>query len=80
MGYEFWLRIGKKYPAGIIDSYLANFGYHSDPKSGRIDKKQFQDELRLAKKYSKDHNIFLLLHRLNYYKITGIYKILNLIK
>ena len=80
MDYEFWLRIGKKYPAGVINNYLANFRYHSDSKSGRVDKKQFQDELRLAKKYGKGHGIFLLLHRFNYYKITSVYKILNLIR
>jgi len=80
MDYEFWLRIGKKYPAGVINSYLANFRYHSGSKSGGVDKKQFQDELRLAKKYGKGHSIFLLLHRFNYYKITSVYKILNLIR
>ncbi len=80
MDYEFWLRIGQKYNAGIINDYLSNFRYYSDSKSGSVNKKQFQDELRLAKKYGKNYPFSILLHKFNYYKITGIYKILNLFK
>jgi glycosyltransferase involved in cell wall biosynthesis len=80
MDYEFWLRLGKKYPAGIIDSYLANFRYHQSSKSGSINKKQFQDELRLAKKYGEGHPLAIFLHQVNYWKITGIYQILSFFK
>jgi glycosyltransferase involved in cell wall biosynthesis len=80
MDYEFWLRLGQKYPAGVIDEYLANFRYYSNSKSGSVNKKQFQDELRLAKKFGADHPLSIFLHRVNYYKITWIYKILNLFK
>jgi len=78
MDYEFWLRLGEKYEAGIIDEYLANFRYYATSKSGNVNKKQFQDELRLAKKYGKDYPRSIVLHQINYYKITLIYKILNL--
>ena len=78
MDYEFWLRIGKKYPAGVIDAYLANFRYHANSKSGGVNKKQFQDELRLAKKYGKNHPFCLFLHTCNYYKITLLYQLFNL--
>lgn len=77
MDYEFWLRIGKKYPAGIIDVYLANFRYYAQSKSGGVNKKQFQDELRLARKFGEGHPVSLLLHKLNYYKITSIYRVLE---
>jgi glycosyltransferase involved in cell wall biosynthesis len=80
MDYEFWLRIGQKYSAGVINNYLANFRYYSLSKSGSVNKKQFQDELRLAKKYGDDHPLSIFLHKLNYYKITGIYWLLNLVK
>lgn len=79
MDYEYWLRIGQKYDAGVINKYLANFRYYSDSKSGQVDKKQFQDELRLAKKYSNGkYPLSIFIHKINYYKITGIYKILEL--
>jgi len=80
MDYEFWLRLGQKYPAGVISDYLANFRYYANSKSGGVNKKQFQDELRLAKKYGNGHPLSIFLHKLNYYKITGIYWILNTLK
>ena len=80
MDYEFWLRLGRLYPAGVISDYLANFRYYADSKSGGVNEKQFQDELRLAKKFGIDHPLAIFLHRINYYKITGIYKILSLFK
>lgn len=79
MDYEFWLRMGKKYRAGVINDYLANFRYYATSKSGGVNKKQFQDELRLAKKYGEKYPFFILLHKLNYYKIVFVYKILNLL-
>lgn len=78
MDYEFWLRIGQKHPAGVINDNLANFRYYATSKSGGVNKKQFQDELRLAKKFGKDHPLAIFLHWVNYYKITGIYWVLSL--
>ena len=80
MDYEFWLRIGQKYPAGIVNSYLANFRYYANSKSGGINKKQFQDELSIAKKFGTNHPLSIFLHKINYYKITFCYSILNLFK
>ena len=78
MDYEYWLRIGQKYPAGIINSYLANFRYHENSKSGGVNKKQFQDELRIAKKYNDGKMLPIALHKINYWKIVVIYKLLNI--
>jgi glycosyltransferase involved in cell wall biosynthesis len=80
MDYEFWLRLGEKYDAGVIDAYLANFRYYSDSKSGAVNKQQFRDQLRLAQKYGKAYPPSLLIHKFNYYKITSIYSLLNFIK
>jgi glycosyltransferase involved in cell wall biosynthesis len=80
MDYEFWLRLGEKYDAGVIDDYLANFRYYSNSKSGAVNKQQFRDQLRLAQKYGQAHPTSLLIHKFNYYKITGIYKLLEIVK
>ena len=80
MDYEYWLRIGQKYPAGVISEYLANFRYYQNSKSGSVNKKQFQDELRIAKKYGQGKILPILLHTINYYKIVFIYSCLNLFK
>jgi len=77
MDYEFWLRIGQKYPAGVIDGYLACFRYYPDSKSWRGIEKQFQDELRLARRYGEGHGFALFIHRINYHKIVWAYRLLN---
>lgn len=78
LDYDYWLRLGKNYKPGFINSYLANFRYYSDSKTGKVNKKQFQDELRLAMNFKKENFWPLLLHKFNYYKIIIIYKILNI--
>jgi glycosyltransferase involved in cell wall biosynthesis len=80
MDYEFWLRLGEKYDAGVIDDYLANFRYYSNSKSGAVNKQQFRDQLRLAQKYGQSHPTSLLIHKFNYYKITEVYKLLEIAK
>lgn len=76
MDYEFWLRVGAKYPAGVIPEYLANFRYHLDSKSGQEDKTKFQEEFRIAKRYSNGKKWPIWLHKFNYFKIVGIYQLL----
>jgi len=79
MDYEFWLRAGQKYPAGAIPEHLANFRYYSNSKSGSVNKKQFQDELRLAKQFGKDYRFSIVLHKFNYFKITAAYQLISVI-
>jgi glycosyltransferase involved in cell wall biosynthesis len=76
MDYEFWLRIGQKYTAGVINNYLANFRMYNTSKSGSLSNPQFQDELRIAKKFSIGKKLPILIHKANYYKITWIYQIM----
>lgn len=80
MDYEFWLRIGQKYPAGIIKEYLANFRYYINSKSGGVNKKQFQDELRIAKKYGQKNKLSIFMHYINYCKIITIYQLISLFR
>ena len=67
------------YEAGVINVNLAKFRYYSNSKSGNNFKEQFQDELRLAQKYGKQYPFSLLMHRINYYKITWIYHLLKIV-
>ena len=80
MDYEYWLRIGKKYSAGVINRYLANFRYYINSKSGGVNKKQFQDELRIAKKFGGNYTLSILLHRINYWKIVISYQLMKFLK
>lgn len=79
MDYDYWLRAGSRYPAGVIRAYLANFRYHRASKSGSVDRRQFQDELRIARVFGREHPFAILLHTVNYYKIVSAYKLLDLL-
>lgn len=76
MDYEYWLRIGQKYPAGFINEYLAGFRIHIQSKSNQNFVKQFHDELRVAKNYS-NRQWPIFLHTLNFASILIGYKILQ---
>lgn len=80
MDYEFWLRIGQKYPAGVMHDYLANFRYYADNKSGSAHKEQLQNRLEIAKKYSQGKILPMLLHKINYLKTIFVYKIIQFLK
>lgn len=79
MDYEYWLRLGSRYPARVIPAYLANFRYHARSKSGSVDRRQFRDELRLARKFGAAHPASILLHAVNYHKIVIAYRILKIL-
>jgi glycosyltransferase involved in cell wall biosynthesis len=76
MDYELWLRLGQRYPAGVIGDYLASFRMYDASKSGSLANPQFKDELRVAKAFSNGARIPIFLHRLNYYKIVGTYNLM----
>lgn len=79
MDYEYWLRIGKKCRAGFINTYLADFRIYSQSKSFKNYKKQFIDELRVARAHT-DNKLAILLHYLNYISIITGYNFLQLVK
>ena len=76
MDYEYWLRIGRKYPLSVLDEYLAGFRVYSDSKTSSSFLMSFRQELDVAKKYSSSRGL-LALHRLSYLGISAVYLILN---
>ena len=80
MDYEFWLRLGQRYPAGVIPAYLASFRMYEASKSGSLSNPQFVDELRVAQAYSLGDRLPILLHRLNYHKIVWTYGLMAWIR
>ena len=77
MDYEYWLRIGRKYPARFINKYLARFRIYKKSKSGSMFVQQFRDELNTAKRYAQGKKWLIFLHTFNFYKIIISYKIIN---
>lgn len=81
MDYEYWLRMGQKYNPLYINKYLAYFRFYHTSKSWSMFSKQFAQELETARKYEQwKHTISLILHKINYYKIVAIYKLLSFLQ
>jgi len=64
MDYDYWLRLGKHYPLHVFDQNLARFRIHCASKSGKAFVEQFEEELRVAARYSSSP-LLLWLHRLH---------------
>ena len=80
MDYEYWCRIGQKYNGKFINKYLANFRWYDSSKSGATYKKQFKQELEIAKKYAKGkYKLNILIHKFNYWKIVLVYDLMRLL-
>lgn len=77
--YDYWLRLGKKYKAGVINEYLSSFRITHLNKSTIGFVRQFQDEFNVAKRFT-DNNLILFLHLLHYNLIIFIYSILKIIR
>lgn len=77
--YDYWLRLGKKYKAGVIHEYLSSFRITPLNKSTIGFVRQFRDEFNVAKRFT-DNNLILFLHLLHYNLIIFIYSILKIIR
>lgn len=78
MDYDYWLRLGQRYNAGVINDYLASFRVVPATKSSTGFVKQFQDELRVAQKYT-NNSVIIFLHRLHIFIIIFTYSFLKLL-
>jgi len=70
--YDYWLRLGRKYPLGIIWQPLANFRVHRTSKGKTGFLKQFQEDLAVVKRYTSNP-VLLGLHRLSNFAIIFSY-------
>lgn len=77
--YNYWLRLGKKYKAGVINEYLSSFRITHSNKSSVGFVKQFRDEFNVAKRFT-NNNLILFLHLLHVNMIIFIYSILKIIR
>jgi hypothetical protein len=80
MDYDYWLRIGKFYPAGVINDYLAHFRWYAKSKSGADYRRQLSEAFETASKHAGQSRWPLWLHRLNSWKIALTYDIIRLFK
>lgn len=79
MDYDYWLRLGEKFKAGVINKYLASFRITPENKSTLGFVKQFKDEFDVAKRYT-NNSIIIFLHNLHYIFIIVAYLILKIVR
>ena len=77
MDYDLWLRMGRVTAPALVDRELAAFRVHPASKTGRIDRGQFDEGYRVARRHAGRHRADLLVHRLNVEKIVWAYRLLQ---
>lgn len=76
MDYDYWLRLGRQTPLGVIDRYLADFRVHPGSKGGTGVVRQFAEELATARRYTRSP-LLLGLHALHARAIVGAYGLMR---
>lgn len=72
MDYDYWLRLGRRFPLHVIRKNLSKFRLHEHSKSGTTFHDQFDEELSVAKKYFKGLPIFL--HFIHQFLSSKVYQ------
>jgi hypothetical protein len=76
MDYEYWLRIGRKYPPAVLEDYLACFRVYAASKTSSSFLTTFRREMEIARQYS-DSAALNALHRLSSCSISAMYLLMN---
>jgi len=77
MDYDFWLRMGARCEPLILDVALAQFRLHETSKSSVVDRRQFDEQYRVALRYLGDDRLSRAIHRFNVEKIVWAYRVLR---
>ncbi|MCF7900830.1 glycosyltransferase [Candidatus Woesearchaeota archaeon] len=80
MDYEYWLRIGQEFKGKYVNKNISNFRWYSQSKSGSGYKKQFKEDLNVAKKYGQKYKFSLFLHEITYRGIVFIYDVMRVMR
>ncbi len=76
MDYDYWLRIGKKYPLHLIEKPLSSFRLHDSSKSGFQYTNQFREEIEVLKKHKVDKKM-VLAHGIHNKLVIFIYNLIT---
>jgi glycosyltransferase involved in cell wall biosynthesis len=77
MDYDLWLRMGKRAEPAILDAVLAQFRLHPASKSGQVNREQFDEGYRVARRYFDGDLTSRFIHRFNVEKIVWAYRIMR---
>ncbi len=73
MDYDYWLKIGKKYPLYVIPQYLSSFRTHPSSKTRSLDTNINNEEMGVIKRYTKS-SFATQLHTLHWKLMLSIYR------
>jgi glycosyltransferase involved in cell wall biosynthesis len=78
MDYDLWLRMGSHCNPLIIPDVLSQFRLHAQSKSGKVDRRQFDEQYRVANRYLGNDHLSRVIHRINIEKIVLAYRAMRL--
>jgi glycosyltransferase involved in cell wall biosynthesis len=79
MDYDLWLRMGRVTDPMFLDNVLARFRLHPQSKTGKVDRRQFDEQYAVAKRYIGDDRTSRLVHRFNVEKIVWAYRVMRVL-
>jgi len=79
MDYDLWLRMSKASEPLILSENLGCFRWYANSKSGKINRRQFDEQYQVASPHLKGDPISRLIHRLNVEKIVWAYRLMRLL-
>jgi glycosyltransferase involved in cell wall biosynthesis len=79
MDYDLWLRMGRQSDPLIIPEVLSQFRLHGQSKSGKVDRRQFDEQYRVAGRYLGNDHLSRIIHRINIEKIVLAYRAMRLL-
>ena len=79
MDYDLWLRMGRASPPKILSQTLAQFRLHKASKSGAVNREQFDEGYRVAKRYFAGDHLSQIMHRLHVEKIVWSYRLMRMV-
>ena len=79
MDYNYWLRLGERWPGRFVDWTLGSFRWYLTSKSGSGFVSQFAEELAVAREIAGGrHSWAIFRHRLTFIKIVSVYWLMGL--
>lgn len=78
MDYDLWLRMGRVADPVILDRVLACFRLHPSSKTGRVDRRQFDEQYAVARRYLEGDRMGRVIHRFNVEKIVWAYRVMRM--
>ncbi|HUU58273.1 MAG TPA: glycosyltransferase family 2 protein [Phycisphaerae bacterium] len=79
MDYDYWLRLGSRWPGRFVDAYLACFRWYSTSKSGSDFVGQFREELAVARELAAGRYRWAIFwHHLLFARTVAVYTLLRL--